>query len=104
MNMLDMMEKVEGSLVKVVLDGLYYRGELSDVEIPHKINKDMKKHLGFRDCWYYPSEVDCGNWTQYNANFDGSCVLSGAGGTGKSYSVLTDKGIINPLYVVPAHT
>lgn len=104
MNMLDIMNKVEGELVKVVLDGLYYRGEIPDIEIPHKDNKDIKKHIGFRDAWYYQSEVDISSWTMYNEKLDGSCVLSGAGGTGKTYSVLTDKGFINPLYVVPQHT
>lgn len=102
MNMINMMSSVKGELIKAVLDGLYYRGELPSIEIPCK-SKEVKEHIGFRSAWYYPSEIDCSTWPMYDARFDGSCVLAGAGGTGKSYSVLTDKGIINPLYVVPSH-
>ena len=101
-NMIHMMSSVKGELIKAVLDGLYYRGELPAIEIPCK-SKEVKEHIGFRSAWYYPSEIDCSTWPMYDARFDGSCVLAGAGGTGKSYSVLTDKGIINPLYVVPSH-
>lgn len=103
LNMLDVMRKIDGELVKVILDGIYFRGEIPDVEIPHKTDKKKIRHLGFRDSWYFPAEVDTKNWTTYNKILDGSCVLAGAGGTGKSYSVLTDKGFINPLYVVPSH-
>jgi hypothetical protein len=102
-NMLDIMSKIDGELVKVVLDGVYYRGEVKDVAIPHKTDKDMIKHLGFRDAWYYPSTVSIDSWPTYTAPLDGSCVLSGAGGTGKSFSVLTNKSVVNPLYVVPSH-
>jgi hypothetical protein len=102
-NMLDVMSKIDGELVKVVLDGVYYRGEVKDVDIPHKNDKQTIKHLGFRDAWYYPSTVCVDKWPAYNPDLDGSCVLAGAGGTGKSYSVLTNKGIVNPLYVVPSH-
>lgn len=105
LNMFDIMRKIEDkNLVKVVLDGIYFRGEIPDVDVPHSKDKEMKVHLGFRDAWYYPSEIDTSNWTGYNSDLDnGCCVLTGAGGSGKSYSVLTDKGIINPLYVVPSH-
>jgi hypothetical protein len=103
LNMFDIMRKIDGELVKVILDGIYFRGEISDVDIPHKQNKDKIRHIGFRDAWYFPSEVNTKGWAGYNKDLDGSCVLAGAGGTGKSFSVLTDKGIMNPLYVVPSH-
>jgi hypothetical protein len=103
LNMFEIMRKIDGELVKVILDGIYFRGELPDVDIPHKQNKDKIRHIGFRDAWYFPSEVNTKGWSAYNKDLDGSCVLAGAGGTGKSYSVLTDKGIMNPLYVVPSH-
>lgn len=103
LNMFDIMRKIDGDLVKVILDGIYFRGEIPDVEIPISEDKKLKKHIGFRDAWYYPSLLDTKGWATYNKALDGSCVLAGAGGTGKSYSVLTDKGFINPLYVVPSH-
>lgn len=100
-NMLEIMKNIKGDLVKVILDGIYFRGELPDVKIPHHL-KETKEHLGFREAWYYPSEINC-NWGNYNADLDGNCVLTGAGGGGKSYSILKNKSIINPLYVVPSH-
>ena len=103
LNMLEIMKNIEGELTKVILDGIYYRGEVNDVVIPHKLDKELKTHLGFREHWYYPTMIDTSNWAKYNSNFDGNCVLAGAGGTGKTYSVYNYKGLIKPLYVVPSH-
>jgi hypothetical protein len=45
-NMIEMMEKVEGSLVKVILDGLYYTGTIGELSVPWK-DKKIKTHSGF---------------------------------------------------------
>ena len=110
MNMIKLMGEVlkqsslgNGSLVKVVMDGLYFRGEMPDIDIPHHTDKDLKEHRCFKDTWYHPSDINTSTWSTYSSDFDGSCVLAGAGGSGKSYSVFTDKGLIKPLYVVPSH-
>lgn len=103
LNMIKLMTEVKGSLVKVVMDGLYYRGEMPDIVIPHHTNKDLKEHRSFKDAWYYPSDLNPIDWPSYSPDFDGSCVLAGAGGSGKSFSVFTDRGLIKPLYVVPSH-
>ena len=103
LNMLDIMKNVQGSLVKVVLDGLYYRGIVEDVVVPHKLDKELKKHYAFREFWYYPSEIDTKHWGKYKPDFDGNCILAGSGGTGKTYSVYHSKTLISPLYVVPSH-
>lgn len=102
LNMLELMSKVDGDLIKVVLDGLYFRGVLPDVEIPCK-SKELKQHIGFRDAWYYPSTINTSSWGEYDSRFDGSAILAGAGGNGKTHSVLTSRGLIRPLYVVPSH-
>lgn len=101
-NMIEMMEKIDGSLVKVILDGIYYTGTLGDVTVPYK-PKDVKTHLGFGEGWYFPSVVDTDNWAEYDSRFDGNCVLAGAGGCGKSHSVFNYKGFTDVLYVVPSH-
>lgn len=103
LNMLEIMSKVKGNLIKVILDGLYYRGEIEDVSIPHKNDKDIKTHAGFREFWYYPSNIDTKHWSKYQQKFDGNCILAGSGGTGKTYSVYHSKTLIKPLYVVPSH-
>jgi len=102
LNMLELMSKVDGDLIKVVLDGLYFRGVLPDVKIPCK-SKELKEHIGFRDAWYYESKIDTSSWPDYDSRFDSSAILAGAGGCGKTHSVLTSRGLIRPLYVVPTH-
>lgn len=104
-NMFEIMRKIpSSSLIKVMLDGLYFRGEVPDITIPHKCNKELKTHLGFREFWYYPSTVDVSKWPEYKKDFDGRCVLAGAGGTGKTHTIMTDRGFINMRYIVPMHT
>jgi hypothetical protein len=119
MNMINSMTQIEesgGELIKVILDGIYYRGEVVDIEIPHKNNKDMKRHIGFRDTWYNPvsnfgaNAVGTDAWAQMDTRFDipadkiqNVVVLTGAGGTGKSHSVLQNLTIPKVLYVVPTH-
>jgi len=110
MNMLETMQKVDGSLVKVVMDGLYYRGELPDIALPVRADKTKKEHIGFREHWYYPAKSDVSGWEAYDKTIDtpagyvpNVCVLTGAGGCGKSHSILTRKSIPKVLYVVPTN-
>ena len=104
-NMLEIIRKIpRESLIKVILDGLYFRGDIPDISLPHKKNKELKTHERFREFWYYPSVVDCGKWPEYKQEFDGRCILAGAGGTGKTHTILTDKGFVNTRYVVPMHS
>lgn len=104
-NMLEIIRKIpRESLIKVILDGIYFRGDIPDISLPHKKNKELKTHERFREFWYYPSVVDCSKWPEYKKEFDGRCILAGAGGTGKTHTILTDKGFVNPTYVVPMHS
>lgn len=103
-NMMEIMRNIpQQSLIKVILDGIYFRGDIPDIVLPHKNNKELKTHLGFRDFWYTPSRVNVSKWPEYKKEFDGNCVLAGPGGTGKTHTILTDRGFINPKYVVPMH-
>jgi hypothetical protein len=105
-NMLEIMSKIKGTLKKVVLDGIYYIGEIGNVKIPY-MKKEIKEHIGFTDYWFHPNDSNYGDvfeWGCYNKNFDGNCVLRGGGGSGKTYSVFTCKSLIQPLYVVPTHS
>jgi hypothetical protein len=111
MNLLETMQKVDGELVKVVLDGLYYRGELPDIQLPVRKDKEKKVHIGFRDHWYYPAKVNVSDWEAYDKTIDtpqgyvsNVCVLTGAGGCGKSHSILTRSSIPKILYVVPTNS
>ena len=101
LNMLDIMEKIEGELVKVILDGIYFKGHLPCVDVPYK-EKEVIRHLGFADAWYFPSEIEL-NLPLFNQKFDGNAVLCGAGGSGKTTDVFSYKGFMDILYVVPTH-
>jgi hypothetical protein len=105
LNMIDILMKLEDDqLVKVVMDGLYFRGEIPDITLPYKDDKKKIQHKSFKDAWYLESEVDTSCWSNLNMEFDKKrIVLGGQGGSGKSYSVLANKTIVNPLYVVPTH-
>jgi len=104
-HMLEMMRRVNGELIKVVLDGLYFRGSMNTEGLSTVIdtNKKLITHKGFGVAWYLASIADITSWEEYSSDLDGSCVLAGAGGTGKSWRVFNDKTICQPLYVVPSH-
>jgi len=101
LNMLDIMSKIDGELVKVILDGIYFKGHLPSVDVPYK-QKELTRHIGFADAWYFPSELDL-NLPLFNEKFDGNAVLCGAGGSGKTTDVFNYKGFNDILYVVPTH-
>lgn len=101
-NMIEMMEAVDGELVKVILDGIYYTGTMGDVSVPFK-NKEIKNHLGFGEGWYFPSEINTDDLPEYDSKLDGNCVLAGQGGSGKSTLVFNYGGFTDVLYVVPSH-
>ena len=102
-HMLEMMRRVDGELVKVVLDGLYFRGTMNTEGLSATIGESkLKIHNGFTDGWYSSSSAVI-DWEPYSSMLDGDRVLAGAGGTGKSWRVFNDKSIYQPLYVVPSH-
>ena len=102
-NILSLMKTVEP--VKVVLDGLYYRGTIDAGEIALDYGKTLKTHDGFARGWYCPTEFDTSKFPIYNPSFDppagvNHIVLTGAGGTGKSHSVYRNSNLLGALYVV----
>jgi len=101
-NMLEIMENIEGELVKVILDGIYYKGTINEVDIPYK-DKELKKHSGFGDSWYTESIINHNEWAEFDERFNGNCVFAGAGGCGKSHAVCNNKGLIDVMAVVPTN-
>jgi hypothetical protein len=102
-NMISLMNSIDGELVKVILDGIYFRGNISDeVNIPYK-RKETKIHNGFASGWYFGCDIDTSDLPQFDPRFDGNCVLAGSGGSGKTHSVLNYEGFLDVLYVVPTN-
>lgn len=105
LNVLNEMSKIDGELVKVILDGIYYRGNsiIDKVDVPCKESSELKRHVGFTDAWYHQSSIDTSNWGTHDNMFDTNVILCGQGGSGKTYHVFNSKTLLKPLYVVPTH-
>lgn len=87
-------------IVRVVMDGIYYRGDIT--VHPTFRHKPIEMGLGGSgNCFYnthkYNGEVDIEYRinNQYEANI-------GAGGSGKTHHNLTDNGFVNSLFVAPS--
>jgi len=101
-NMLDIMRNINGTIKKVILDGVYFEGEC-ETDKPYKI-KELKEHQYFVNGWYEPTNFNTDSWASFDERFsENNVILAGAGGTGKSYSVFNNKGLTDVLYVVPTH-
>jgi hypothetical protein len=104
-NMLEAMEKFDvDNLVAVVLDGIYYKGECPEISDQFRVKKVkplMSQGLGWYTTSYASDEFMP---VLEDVKMLSSCILSGQGGCGKTYSVLTDKAFVDILYVVPQHT
>jgi hypothetical protein len=107
-NMMEAMKKFrEEDLCKVVLDGIYFKGDGPTVDVKGELKyinglpfktKQMKIHQYFSK--WYDSE---GVVFKAGEGFAGNKLLIGQGGSGKTYRVLTDKGYNTSLFVTPQH-
>jgi hypothetical protein len=105
LNMYDIMENSDAEFVKIVMDGLYYKGKCEVDRYEVSYDKAKKEHIGVAAGWYTPSEFDIESFPVYNKQFDppmdvNHIVLTGAGGTGKSYSIYKNSNLISVRYVV----
>lgn len=103
LNVLNEMRKVDGELVKVILDGIYYRGSDFKTDVPCKESFKLKEHIGFTDGWYNRSQIHTDHWETYDTIFKNNVVLTGFGGSGKSHHVFNSNSLLKPLYITPCH-
>jgi len=95
--------KVE-NLVKVVMDGVYFKGEQPD-GLEWFAKKPLKKHGGGFG-WYDFKDIGCIEERELDwamGRVVGNSLLIGQGGCGKTYSVMTDKCFNRILFVTPQH-
>jgi len=91
-------------LCAVVLDGIYFTGECPAISSEFR-EKKVKPLNSWGLSWYRSSIVDDAFMpVMEDSLLLGNCILAGQGGCGKTYSVLTDGGFNDVLYVVPQHT
>lgn len=87
------------NLVRVVLDGIYYRGEK-----PSGLEWFKDKGVKAATCDSLPWYVD-GEREQFPplGRIVQDSLLTGQGGSGKTYSVFNDPGFNEVLFVAPSH-
>jgi hypothetical protein len=84
----------------VVLDGIYHCDD--DVVLPCEFREKPAHAPAYFGEWYVEAERE---WTfpACDVAFLSNCVLAGAGGSGKTHSIMTDAGFNRVLYAVPQH-
>ena len=96
------------SIRRVVLDGIYHNDDEAVFDARWKV-ADIPASISKTSAWdgWFPQHTVDDSWMPV-IDSDGmlklrNCVLAGAGGSGKTHSVLTDKGFNNIMYVAYTH-
>jgi hypothetical protein len=101
---IQMMEAIdsfsEGNVCSVVLDGIYFNGDAPDSISWFKDKTSSMKEKLTSDYWYSPSSVSI-DWSALV--YSGNTCLTGQGGSGKTYGVMTDGCYNNILFITPQH-
>ena len=101
--MMEQMLKLSLENISAVnLDGLYFKGSpTSPFAACFRPKKPRVENPIGNNPWYVPVNIkeDFPALTPYNQN----SALLGAGGTGKTHAILTDRGFNQILYVSPTH-
>lgn len=101
--MMEQMLKLSLANISAVnLDGLYFKGNpTSPFSACFRPKKPKVETPIGTNAWYVPVQIkeDFPLLTPYNQ----SSALLGAGGTGKTHAILTDRGFNKILYISPTH-
>jgi hypothetical protein len=89
------------NLSAVTLDGLYFKGKAPKNLIPQFRPKQSSMPISTSHLWYIPTT----NTTNFPliTSFNQNTFLEGPGGSGKTHTILNDKGFNNVLYASPTH-
>lgn len=86
-------------LVRVVLDGIYFVGE-KPMGLEWFKEKEIKDNASVGFEWY--SDID-DDYSFPQMIVKGNTLLTGQGGAGKTYKIMTDTGFNKILFVTPQH-
>jgi len=86
-------------IIKVVLDGIYFKGE-KPMGLEWFKEKEIKEHSYQKFNWY---DNDDSKIVFPSMTYNNSCCLTGQGGAGKTFSIFNDKGFNSILFVSPNH-
>jgi len=103
-NMLMEMEKYN-NIKAVQLDGIFLDDHLTDVGnlFREKSIKHFPEEFNQEKPYWYTDVIAPNGFEPNTTLITKSSALIGQGGSGKTTAILTDKGYINPLYVVPTN-
>jgi hypothetical protein len=86
-------------IVKVVLDGIFFKGDMPEC-LGWFREKEITQH-SYKGFAWYDDEIMNVNWDK--VWISENTLLTGQGGAGKTYKVLTDKCFNRILFVTPQH-
>jgi hypothetical protein len=87
------------NIVRVVMDGIYYNNDKPSGLDWFK-DKPVKAHDGHSMTWY--NQVATYDFPMLKSLVNNT-LLTGQGGSGKTYSIFNDAGYNSPLFVSPSH-
>ena len=90
------------NLSGITLDGLYFKGKPPKDLIPQFRPKKSKMSDNTSTPWYSPT-TNTSKFPSFSHDFNQNTFMEGAGGSGKTHRILTDKGFNNVLYASPTH-
>lgn len=108
LNMIEQLMAMDiNKIIRICVDGIYYVGETPTLKNVFREKED--KNFGNEPAFQYVSNVitetgyspDFKIPSQQRENFNKELHI-GAGGTGKTHKVLTDKGLQSILYIAPS--
>ncbi len=88
-----------------------YGVELDSIFTTHNVNHNLFREKTrtftiqtfYKKHWYHNIDTEYTPPVPIHELITSNSLLSGQGGTGKTFSILEDKGYISPLYIVPTH-
>lgn len=99
---IQMLQQVSANTQAILCDGIYQtsRSTTGTKTLPdHFREKPLDHYPEFSTEWYTPTEPI----TPPNLFLSETTLLSGAGGTGKTHSILNNPQYVDVLYVTPTH-
>jgi hypothetical protein len=104
LNMLHVLKTIPiDSIYGLQLDAIFTTKEISSPLFREKPVKEFSKDDFTKAHWYENSYRTYETETPIHELITKNTLLSGQGGVGKTYSILEDKGYVEPLYVVPSN-
>ena len=103
LHMLNVLQNIPiNEIYGVELDSIFTTATITNPVFRVK-KRDFTEHTFFAEKWYSKTTNTYNPVKPLNELITTNTLLSGQGGSGKTYSIMEDEGYIEPLYIVPNH-